>query len=234
MKKNDFKIGQDFYTSSGTWRCTDIGTRTICAIQLNQTDSNNYKGPPYSIAEHVFDEYDLEGCSLDACEFEEDIGEIGENSDELLKNQQYLTKQKKFIEIYDAFWFVSGAGYGENSAIMDKNTGQSYFQSDYCDMDEMEQLADEDFDPAIHISIPHKNDLDLGRNLVFKFVEQFMTDDYEKVAQIFRKKGAYSRYKYLLDSRGMLEQWYDFENQSEQFALLEWCKENEIDLIDKT
>jgi len=37
--------------------------RTVIAIKLDQTDPRNYNGPPYSIVEHVLDEYDLEGCS---------------------------------------------------------------------------------------------------------------------------------------------------------------------------
>jgi hypothetical protein len=65
MTKDDFQIGVEFFTASGKWRCTDIGTRVIVAIKLDQQDERNYNGPPYSIAEFVFDEYDLEGCSLD-------------------------------------------------------------------------------------------------------------------------------------------------------------------------
>ena len=69
MTKSEFSIGLEFYTGSGKWRCTDIGTRVIVAIQLNQHDVRYYNGPPYSIAESVFDEYDIEGCSLDRNEF---------------------------------------------------------------------------------------------------------------------------------------------------------------------
>jgi hypothetical protein len=50
------------------------------------------------------------------------------------------------------------------------------------------------------------------------------------VDQIFRKRGAYSRYKDFLMSKGMLKKWYDLENQREQSVLLQWCKENEIDI----
>ncbi|VAW65622.1 hypothetical protein MNBD_GAMMA09-1254 [hydrothermal vent metagenome] len=64
MKKNEFTIGLEFYTATGKWRCTDIGTRVIVAIQLNQEDPRNYNGPPYSIVESVFDEYDFGGCAL--------------------------------------------------------------------------------------------------------------------------------------------------------------------------
>jgi len=71
MTKEEFEIGEDFYTTTGKWRCTDIGTRVIVAIHLNQNDSRNYNGPPYSIPENVFDEYDMEGCSLEPTDFED-------------------------------------------------------------------------------------------------------------------------------------------------------------------
>ena len=31
----DFTIGREFWTETGRLRCTDIGTRTICAIKLD-------------------------------------------------------------------------------------------------------------------------------------------------------------------------------------------------------
>ena len=70
MKRDDFRIGLEFFTASGKWRCTDIGTRVVIAIILDQDDPRNYSGPPYSIAENVFDEYDMQGCSLDPKEFD--------------------------------------------------------------------------------------------------------------------------------------------------------------------
>ena len=66
MRHNDFVVGLEFYTASGRWRCTDVGTRVIVAIRLDARDTSWYNGPPYGVAESVFDEYDVEGCSLDA------------------------------------------------------------------------------------------------------------------------------------------------------------------------
>jgi hypothetical protein len=63
MKHSDFRIGREFVTGSGRWRCTDVGERTIAAIRLNHDDDPSwYDGPPYASGEHVFDEYDIEGC----------------------------------------------------------------------------------------------------------------------------------------------------------------------------
>jgi hypothetical protein len=63
MKHSDFWIGREFLSGSGRWRCTDIGTRTVAAIKLDMDhDPASYNGPPYAVAESVFDEYDMEGC----------------------------------------------------------------------------------------------------------------------------------------------------------------------------
>jgi len=64
MKKEDFQIGCEFYTGSGKWRCTDIGTRVIIAVKLDKKDESFYSGPPYALEEQIFDEYDFGGCDL--------------------------------------------------------------------------------------------------------------------------------------------------------------------------
>jgi hypothetical protein len=84
MEHNAFEIGATFWCGGKLWRCTDIGTRVIVAIRLDsvQVDSTAperrrtlgqaeaeaegwFNGPPYAVAESVFDEYDIEGCSLE-------------------------------------------------------------------------------------------------------------------------------------------------------------------------
>lgn len=72
MKHSDFYIGLEFFGSAGfVWRCTDVGSRTITAIQLEDgRDASWYNGPPYAVAEVVFDEYDFASCSRS---FEEGI-----------------------------------------------------------------------------------------------------------------------------------------------------------------
>jgi hypothetical protein len=66
MHHSDFYIGLEFYTATGRWRCTDLGTRVVVAIRLDTRDSSWHNGPPYSVSESVFDEYDVDGCSLQA------------------------------------------------------------------------------------------------------------------------------------------------------------------------
>lgn len=63
VKHSKFKIGMEFMTGAGRWRCTDVGTRTIAAIRLDlDHDPSWYNGPPYAIAESLFDEYGMEDC----------------------------------------------------------------------------------------------------------------------------------------------------------------------------
>jgi hypothetical protein len=69
MQYSEFKIGTEFFTASGRWRCTDIGTRVVVALKLDAPDETWYAGPPYALAEYVLDENDLEGCSLSDAEW---------------------------------------------------------------------------------------------------------------------------------------------------------------------
>jgi hypothetical protein len=83
MKHSDFSLGCEFMTAVGRWRCTDIGTRTIVAIRvdpveiaslenglkiirhLSQPEAEKqgwFSGPPYAVAEYVFDEDAMEDC----------------------------------------------------------------------------------------------------------------------------------------------------------------------------
>lgn len=63
MKHSDFKIGTVFNTCTGQrWQCTDVGSRTILAIELKpELDSSWFVGPPYAVVEVSFDENDMIG-----------------------------------------------------------------------------------------------------------------------------------------------------------------------------
>jgi hypothetical protein len=63
MQHKDFRVGMEFLCGGGRWRCTDVGRRTVIAIALDRdNDPSWYNGPPYAVAEIVFDEDDLKGC----------------------------------------------------------------------------------------------------------------------------------------------------------------------------
>jgi hypothetical protein len=57
-----------------------------------------------------------------------------------------------------------------------------------------------------------------------------LADELDRGQQIFSYRGAYRRFKDLLDHKGLLQSWYDFENQREEEALRGWARENKIEL----
>lgn len=133
----------------------------------------------------------------------------------------------KLSDILEAFHFVSGAPPGMLTAILCKDTGQIRYRSVEADLNEIDE---EGIDWDAWIEIPHRNDLDLGQELVFEFVESVLPSDDERVQQIFRKRGAYRRFKDFLESKALLDRWHDFENRRQEQALRHWIQENGIEL----
>ena len=87
VQHNDFFMGLEFWCGDKRWRCTDVGSRVVVAISLEprevvsistdphdksqrtetrfmSDDARDLNGPPYGVVEHVFDEDDVEACSL--------------------------------------------------------------------------------------------------------------------------------------------------------------------------
>jgi hypothetical protein len=96
----------------------------------------------------------------------------------------------------------------------------------------IDEVGDEELDWDICVEIPHQNDLDLGQRLVFEFVKSRLPAENIPVEEIFRKRGAYGRFKSFLESKGMLEAWHEFEDERQNKALRQWCEENGIEFSD--
>ena len=68
MQISDFKIGEDFYTTTSKWRCTDIGTHFIIAIRWPDPQHEPAEsalsdlwlaGPPYVLPQEVLSQEDM-------------------------------------------------------------------------------------------------------------------------------------------------------------------------------
>lgn len=129
-------------------------------------------------------------------------------------------------DLAEALEFVSFDTYEDHNAYLCRETGQIYFESDSID----EDLPDDLDENGKYIVIPSKADLDLGKRLVLRFAEQYLQQDLDAVYTMFRKKGAYSRYKALLIDRGALSRWYEYEEAAQKQALEEWCQDNGIEI----
>ncbi|HAN99477.1 MAG TPA: hypothetical protein DCQ98_19560 [Planctomycetaceae bacterium] len=127
-------------------------------------------------------------------------------------------------DLEEALAWVSGPPEFGSSAFVSRSTGKIYLRS-------LDGGVDEDFpddieDATEYVPVPHKNDLDLGRELVLAFIESVAPDLHEQVRVIFRKRGAYSVFKGLLQRQGLLERWHDYERSATQRALERWALEN--------
>jgi len=134
----------------------------------------------------------------------------------------------KFDDLSLAFYFVSSAAPTENNAYISLDTGQIYFTSELSPLDE--EVPDDLETSDRYVSLPHKVDLDLGKRLALRFAASELPYCRDRIADFFRHKGAYARFKDLLDSEGALERWYKYEAEATERALRDWCAENGIQL----
>ena len=135
-------------------------------------------------------------------------------------------------EMRDAFEFVSVGGSLGAEAYISRDTGKIYLRTVDGDvMEEEDEIPDDVETSDRYIAVPHKTELDLGRTLVLRFTEQELPGDYDTVRDQFRRKGAYARFKRLLEARGALQRWYDYEERATEEALRNWCQDNDILLI---
>lgn len=104
----------------------------------------------------------------------------------------------------------------------DLETGHVYCVA--AEMGEFEELPDDIGTSDLYLMLQDKRDLALGRNLAISFAEEALPDQYETVVDCFRKKGAYGRFKELLERNHALAKWHEFEAKQMEIALREWCR----------
>jgi hypothetical protein len=139
----------------------------------------------------------------------------------------------KLRELEEALLVASGGPEaGDTGAFISKATGEIYCRFDpMISGDDVNDDLPEDLeDGEKYIQVPDKRELDLGQALVLDFAMAAMPDDLDEVRDIFRRRGAYGRFKSLLARRGKIDEWHDFENRATLQALREWCVENGLEV----
>ena len=134
-----------------------------------------------------------------------------------------------FENIQNAFEFVSSVPVEENHAILNLHTGEILQKSGMLDEEEFPEDVEESDDV---VWIPHRDDLDLGKELVFDFVERYLPREKKAVKAMFRFGSANALSKFLahMERLGKLKDWRAFEKKETRNALLDWCDENEIEV----
>ena len=134
----------------------------------------------------------------------------------------------KFNDVLELFEMVNFGSPFDNEGYICKTTGKTYFYSEFGDNEE--ELPEDIYDDEKYLAIPDKNDLSLGRDLVFEFAQEYLPSEYENIRSIFRRKGAYSRFKALLEHVGKVEEWYQFESKRTEQELRKWCTVQDVEI----
>jgi hypothetical protein len=112
-----------------------------------------------------------------------------------------------YADLEAALDWSSSAGPYENQALICRRTGRVYLQSMHGDFEE-DGLPEDIEDGTFDLAVPHKNDLDLGRELVYQFLETEASDIERQVVAAFRQRGAYAKFKSILERHGLLQNWH--------------------------
>lgn len=131
-------------------------------------------------------------------------------------------------ELIQAFEWVSGSGAFEHAAYVDRASGKIYWSSESGAPDE--ELPEDIEDGTRYVAVPDKRDLDLGRELALDFAQAQLPGSYDLVRGYFAKRGAYARFKELLEREGRLEAWYQYETGAILRRLREWAQDNELEI----
>jgi len=134
----------------------------------------------------------------------------------------------KLEDLLAAYEWVSSSP-DDSEAFVSRITGNVHWSSSTIEFDE--ELPEDIDDASIYVRVPNKHDLNLGKNLALTFAEDRLADSYQTIANIFRQRGAYGRFKDLLERKGCLEAWYDYETKATELALREWAAEEGIPVV---
>lgn len=134
----------------------------------------------------------------------------------------------KFSDILDGYEFCAFGALMEAQAFLSLERGTVHIVSGDIPLDE--ELP-EDIASGPYLALPDKSELGLGRGLAIEFAEEHLPGDVHTIVGFFRKRGAYGNFKSLLERKGLLQAWFDYENSATESRLREWCVNNGIELL---
>jgi hypothetical protein len=136
----------------------------------------------------------------------------------------------KLDALEDALQFVGSGDMFGNAAWVCRDTGDVLCHSD--DTDDFEPLPEDIDDAARYVPVPDQRELDLGKPLAMEFTRTHLPACCEQVREIFSHRGAYARFKDLLQRHHRLDAWHQWETEQTRQALRAWCADNGITLAD--
>lgn len=135
-------------------------------------------------------------------------------------------KPPTFDGLLLAYEWVSADIGGDNAAYVSRATGRIYWFGDGVDLEE--DLPKDIEDGTQYLAVPHKYDLNLGNSLALQFVHEVLPDQYHVAADYFHHRGAYHKFKAMLERSNKLDEWHKYEADAVAKALGAWVSENKL------
>jgi hypothetical protein len=136
----------------------------------------------------------------------------------------------KLDDLEEAMEFVSSGQDFGNAAWVRRDTGEVLWHAD--DGNDWEPLPEDIDEEDRYVAVPDKRDFGLGKPLALEFARTHLPDCYEQVCGMFSHRGAYARFKDLLERHQRLDAWHRWETEQTRQALREWCADNGIKLAE--
>ena len=113
---------------------------------------------------------------------------------------------------------------------MDLKTGKSVFLVDEMDTDlDNERLEDEiDENPERYLSLPTKFDIH-DYHIMEEFIRTLKGERANNLEHAIQGRGAFKRFKDMVDSMGILGQWYDFQTKYYRKLAITWCQDHRLE-----
>jgi hypothetical protein len=134
-------------------------------------------------------------------------------------------------ELLMAVDWVSVRGF-DTEAYICRTTGKIY-QAGGDDTSLDEDLPKDLKKKKKFLPVPDKQEFDIGRRLLFRFIEEELPDEMETVAGFFSHAGAFGNTKDLLRRKDLLDKWHAYEEQALLEQLREWAEVNGLEVTQR-
>ena len=126
----------------------------------------------------------------------------------------------RFDDLLAGFDWVSAEPM-ENSAYVSRKTGLVHWDSEGVELDD--ELPEDIEDTSVYVALPCQSDLNLGKALALQFVRDRVPAAYRQVDAFFHHRGAYAKFKDLIDRSDLLNAWHAYEAGQVESALRAWA-----------
>jgi len=119
--------------------------------------------------------------------------------------------------------------------FLDLETGESVFLADELvtglDNEGLEDEIEENLER--YLRLPTKFEIH-EYHIMEEFIWTLKVDRADKLEHAIQGRGAFRRFKDMVDRMGISQQWYDFQAEYYRKLAIEWCQEHGLEYIEES